>query len=64
PFGLSSTDTVKVTVKSDNVRASADAGQDQVVDEQSQVTLSGSGTDPENGSLKYAWKQVGGESVQ
>ena len=63
PFGASNTDNVKVTVNSNNVRATADAGEDQIVDEQSEVTLSGSGSDPENGNLTYTWKQVGGEAV-
>ena len=64
PYGGKSTDTVSVSVVSDNLRASADAGADQVVDEQTLVTLTGSGSDPENESLTYSWKQVGGERVE
>jgi len=64
PYGGQDTDTMSVKVVSDNVRASADAGADQVVDEQTEVTLAGSGEDPDSESLTYAWKQVGGEAVE
>jgi hypothetical protein len=46
------------------VRASSDAGSDQVVDEQSQVTLTGTGEDPDSDKLTYTWKQVAGEQVE
>ncbi|NDB46615.1 MAG: peptidase [Nitrososphaeria archaeon] len=64
PYGGKDTDSATVTVVSDNVRASADAGADQVVDEQTEVTLAGTGDDPDSESLTYAWKQVGGEKVE
>ena len=64
PYGGEDTDAMAVKVVSDNVRASADAGADQVVDEQTDVTLAGSGEDPDSDSLTYAWKQVGGEAVE
>jgi hypothetical protein len=64
PYGGEASDTVTVTVVSDNVRASADAGADQVVDEQTEVTLAGAGEDPDSEELTYSWKQVGGEAVE
>ncbi|MBI5698120.1 MAG: peptidase M36, partial [Thaumarchaeota archaeon] len=64
PYGGESTDTMLVTVVSDNVRASADAGSDQVVDEQTDVTLAGSGEDPDSEEITFEWKQVGGEAVE
>ena len=64
PYGGEDSDTVTVTVVSDNVRASADAGADQVVDEQTEVTLAGSGSDPDSEEISFSWKQVGGEAVE
>lgn len=64
PYGGQGTDTVTVTVTSDNARPSADAGVDQTVDEQTDVTLSGSAEDPDSENLSYSWKQVGGEAVE
>ena len=64
PYGGQDTDSAIVTVVSDNVRASADAGADHVVDEQTEVTLAGAGDDPDSESLTYTWKQVGGEKVE
>lgn len=64
PYGGEDTDTMMVTVVSDNVRASADAGSDQVVDEQTEVTLAGSGSDPDSEEITFSWKQVGGEAVE
>jgi hypothetical protein len=63
PSGASANDSAKVTVVSDNVRASADAGLDQTVDEQTPVTLFGAGIDPDSSALTYTWKQIGGEAV-
>lgn len=64
PFGASSSDKMTVTVVSDNVRATADAGADQTVDEQTQVTLMGSGSDPDSTVLTYSWRQLAGEVVE
>ncbi len=64
PYGGEDSDTVTVTVVSDNVRASADAGSDQVVDEQTEVTLAGSGSDPDSEEISFSWKQIGGEAVE
>lgn len=63
PYGGEGTDSVMVTVTSDNARPSSDAGLDQTVDEQTDVTLSGSAEDPDSENLTYSWKQVGGEAV-
>ncbi|MFY0563280.1 PKD domain-containing protein [Archangium lansingense] len=41
----------------------ANAGQAQTVSERRQVTLSGSGTDPEGGTLTYEWTQTQGPVV-
>ncbi len=56
----SGTDVVVVTVNADNDLPTADAGTDQTVSEGDAVTLSGSGQDPENAALSYAWTQTGG----
>jgi len=64
PYGGEATDTVTVTVYSDNVRASSNAGLDQIVDEQTLVTLSGSGEDPDSEELTFEWRQVAGEKVE
>lgn len=64
PYGATGTDTVTVTVTSDNARPSADAGLDQTVDEQTTVTLTGSAEDPDSEDITFAWKQVGGEVVE
>lgn len=63
PYGGEDSDNVQVTVVSDNARASSDAGADQTVDEQTEVTLTGSGSDPDSEELTYSWKQVAGEAV-
>lgn len=63
PYGGKDTDTMTVTVYSNNVRATADAGVDQTVDEQTLVTLSGVGEDPDSEKLTFEWRQVGGEQV-
>ncbi|QRK10909.1 hypothetical protein JQX13_13045 [Archangium violaceum] len=41
----------------------ADSGPDQTVNERSQVTLSGNGTDPEGATLTYEWTQTEGPAV-
>jgi len=46
-----------------NLPPSADAGPAQVVPGGSEVTLLGSGTDPEGQPLGYAWTQTGGPTV-
>ncbi len=64
--GLSSTDTVTITVNSeDNAAPVADAGEDQVVAAGSVVTLDGSGSsDPdEEDELAFTWTRVSGPEV-
>ncbi|MBN2448010.1 MAG: hypothetical protein JXO22_14865 [Phycisphaerae bacterium] len=56
-------DTVTVTINADNDAPTADAGADLTVDEGDVVTLSGSGTDPEDQGLTYEWVQTSGPSV-
>jgi hypothetical protein len=63
PYGGKDSDTVTVTIYSNNVRASADAGPDQVVDEQTTVTLSGTGEDADSDEITFEWRQIGGEQV-
>ncbi|MBI3181921.1 MAG: myxosortase-dependent M36 family metallopeptidase [Myxococcales bacterium] len=46
-----------------NRRPVANAGAGFAADERTVVTLSGSGTDPENDPLTYAWAQVAGPSA-
>ncbi len=61
---LSASDSVNVTVTNVNDAPSANAGENQSVDEGATVTLSGSGTDPDTGdSLSYAWSQTSGQDV-
>lgn len=60
-FGCSSSDnTTDVTT---NIAPIASAGSDQTVDEQTQVMLSGSGTDSDGSIVTYLWSQTAGTSV-
>ena len=57
----SATDSLTVTVSAANSGpSSADAGEDQTVNQGTTVNLSGSGSDPENDPLTYSWKKTGG----
>ncbi len=63
PGGLTSTDTVTVTV-GNNAAPTANAGADQTVAEDQTVTLDASAsTDPESQTLTYAWTQTAGATV-
>ena len=57
---LSGTDTVTITIEADNDAPTAEAGTKQTVAGEAVVSLSGSGTDPENDTLTYSWRQTGG----
>ena len=46
-----------------NNAPTANAGEDKVVDEGNNITLSGSGTDSDGSISSYSWTQVSGESV-
>ena len=57
--GVSHTDTVNVTVNPVNLPPVANAGDNQIVEEQTSVTLSSTGSADEDGTIAaYAWKQV------
>ena len=56
-------DSVTVSVRADNDAPTADAGPDQKVLEGATVVLGGSGADPEDESLTFAWTQTAGTSV-
>ncbi|MDE2663884.1 MAG: Ig-like domain-containing protein [Gemmatimonadota bacterium] len=60
---LSDMDTVTVTVRHVNRAPTADAGANQAVDEGATVTLSGSGSDPDDDTVSYAWTQTAGPTV-
>ncbi|MCP4257098.1 MAG: hypothetical protein GY774_06180 [Planctomycetes bacterium] len=55
-------DTVKVTVVL-NSAPTANAGLDAVVGEAANVSLAGSGSDPDGDAVTYQWSQVSGPSV-
>ncbi|WP_420632540.1 PKD domain-containing protein [Candidatus Palauibacter sp.] len=62
--GGTDTDDVTVTVGHVNRRPAAAAGPDQAVEERTTVTLDGSGsTDPDGGTLSYAWLQTAGPTA-
>ena len=53
-----------VIILTQNKAPTADAGEDQDVEEDATVTLSGFGTDPNAGdTLSYSWTQIQGETV-
>ena len=53
----------ELTLVEDNAAPSADAGEDQEVGADAQVTLSGSGDDSDGDDLSYLWSQVAGPYV-
>lgn len=60
----SAADEVVVTVENINHAPTANAGQDQTVDEGNTVTMDGFGSsDPDNDILAYSWTQVSGPAV-
>jgi chitinase len=61
--GNSAKDDVTVTVSKVNLPPSVNAGPDRKVIGDSNVVITGSGFDPENGPLTYSWKQIAGDSV-
>lgn len=67
PQGLQGADTVDVTVNDPtlppNNPPTANAGQDQAALVGIAITLTGSGSDPENDVLTYNWQQTSGPAV-
>lgn len=61
--GNSAKDDTTVTVTKVNMPPRANAGPDRKVIGGSNVDITGTGFDPENGPLTYSWKQVAGDSV-
>ena len=59
-LGATASDEVKITI---NAPPRARAGPDRVVNELTEVTLSGSGSDPDGSIASFAWQQVSGTSV-
>jgi chitinase len=59
----SSAKTVTISANPQNQAPAANAGSDQTVNTAAAVSLSGTGTDPENGALTYQWRQTGGTPV-
>ncbi len=64
PLGCGSHDSVRIFVRASNQKPEADAGRDQDVMETEQVTLYGSGSDPDGDRLTYHWSQRSGPSVE
>ncbi len=60
---LSDTDDVRVTVRHVNRAPTADAGNNQTVNERTTVRLSGSGSDPDGDNLNYSWTQTAGPTA-
>ncbi len=62
---LSGSDDVQITASAAAVNnpPTANAGPDKTVYSGSEVTLSGSGTDPDNDPLTFAWSQTSGPTV-
>ena len=61
--GATASDTVDVVVNPVNSPPVANAGGDQAVDEQTTVTLTGSGTDVDGTIDSYSWLQIAGADV-
>jgi hypothetical protein len=67
PGGLSAADTVVINVINGtepvNNPPTANAGDDKTVEANNEVTLTGGGTDPENGPLQFSWSQLSGPAT-
>ena len=61
--GATATDSVLTTVNPVNTVPVANAGVGQLVNEQSSVTLTGSGSDSDGNIVSYVWSQTSGTSV-
>jgi hypothetical protein len=63
PSGNSDKDDVSVVISTVNLPPRANAGPDRKIIGESDVTVTGSGFDPENEPITYSWKQLAGETV-
>jgi hypothetical protein len=64
PYTLTSVGSASITVADENAPPTADAGADQTADEETTVTLDGTGSgDADGDTLSYAWTQTAGPSV-
>lgn len=61
--GGTDSDSMIVNVKNINKTPTANAGDDKIADENTLVTLSGSGTDPDQDALSYSWTQPSGQNI-
>ncbi|MFY0575473.1 PKD domain-containing protein [Cystobacter fuscus] len=62
-LGVSSSATTHVTAHNVNQSPAANAGPNQTVNENTLVTLSGAGSDPDGSVVSYAWIQTTGHPV-
>lgn len=62
--GASDTDDVKITVSALNRPPVVNAGPNRLVAENSEVTLAGSGFDPDGDAVSFSWKQISGGAVE
>jgi len=63
-FGASSTDDIKITVSAMNRAPFVNAGPDHSVSENTRVTLSATGFDPDNDPITFTWRQISGTTVE
>jgi len=63
-YGASDTDDVKITVSAMNRPPFVNAGPDHSVAENTKVTLSATGFDPDNDPITFAWKQISGTAME
>ena len=57
------TDDVTITVSKQNHPPNANAGNDRRIFSESEVTVTGTGVDPDGDEITYSWKQISGDSV-
>lgn len=62
-LGNSDKDDAVVSISTVNLPPRASAGPDRKVIGESNVVVTGIGSDPENGPITYSWKQIAGESI-
>ncbi len=57
------TDDVTITVSKQNHPPNANAGPDRRIFSDSEVTITGTGVDPDGDEITYSWKQISGDRV-